>query len=212
MSDFDDAAPETWTVVHGPRVAVRGAPSTDAPCVGLRKRGDVLEPIAVVDGWLQLAAGQYVLIDGAPLGFGPLVAGRRGAHAAGLEPARRDALLRRRVRADDDDPREPAPRGRREPAAVAGRERRGLFPFRDGDTVAACGLRDGDVVGVRYDGDAGFDLGLRRAPGRRVMYRHDADGFPIYDDAATPRFWIDNGSLAASSAFRAGKRGAVQPC
>ena len=85
-------------------------------------------------------------------------------------------------------------------------------PFRDGDTVAACGLRDGDVVGVRYDGDAGFDLGLRRAPGRRVMYRHDADGFPIYDDAATPRFWIDNGSLAASSVFRAENREAVQPC
>ena len=79
MSDFD-VTPETWTVVPGPRVAVRGAPSTDAPCVGLRKRGDVLEPIAVVDGWLQLAAGQYVLIDGAPIAeFLEVVCGGSGA-------------------------------------------------------------------------------------------------------------------------------------
>ena len=96
-------------------------------------------------------------------------------------------------------------------ADVAGHAARGA---RDQADAVRLGepAHDGDVVGVRYDGDAGFDLGLRRAPGRRVMYRHDADGFPIYDDAATPRFWIDNGSLAASSAFRAGKRGAVQPC
>ena len=54
MSAYDAATAtcSAWTVVHGPRVAVRGAPSVTAPCVGARKEGEVVRPIGVVDGWL----------------------------------------------------------------------------------------------------------------------------------------------------------------
>ena len=87
MSAYDAATAtcSAWTVVHGPRVAVRGAPSVTAPCVGAKKEGEVVRPIGVVDGWLQLGPREFMLIDGTPLGFGALV-----------EPA--DATVRLSVR------------------------------------------------------------------------------------------------------------------
>ena len=45
-----------WRVVHGPMVAVRNGPSTEATIIGVRRPGDVLLASATpLDGWVQLA-------------------------------------------------------------------------------------------------------------------------------------------------------------
>lgn len=230
---FDDGR---WIVVHGPRIAVREAPSTEARLVGVRSLGAVVEAEREVDGWLQLGPREYCLVDGAKLGFGLLLEPLAVSLVA-LDPTDGSPLatipasktttvgeLRTRVAAHVvesggslDRERIALGRGRAGQRIIgtaynsfgrdgdsgirASVEESGGDDFElfdDAATVASLGLKDGDALAVRYDGDARAALGKEAPPlERRVAYVSDADGFPIYDDSATPRFWIDNGSFVA---------------
>lgn len=75
--------PVTYTVLNKPFVFVRESPSTRAPLLGFLRPGDTLQAGAVVDGWVRTAEpydrGRYgwTLIDGAPIGLGPLLCDQR---------------------------------------------------------------------------------------------------------------------------------------
>ncbi len=68
------AGPNDWEVVHE-RVAVREAPSTAAPLLGMRRKGAVVSVEHAREGlWLKLAGeAGWMLAHGRELGLGQLV-------------------------------------------------------------------------------------------------------------------------------------------
>ena len=74
LLDACAAGPDDWEVVHG-RVAVRARPSTDAPLLGMRKRGAVVRVAHARAGlWLKLEGeAGWLLAHGRDLGLGRLV-------------------------------------------------------------------------------------------------------------------------------------------
>jgi len=74
LLDACAAGPNDWEVVHG-RVAVSARPSTDAPLLGMRKRGAVVRVAHARAGlWLKLEGeAGWMLAHGRDLGLGPLV-------------------------------------------------------------------------------------------------------------------------------------------
>ena len=111
--------PNDWEVVHE-RVAVREAPSTDAPLLGFRRKGAIVSVEHAREGlWLKLAGEEgWMLAHGRELGLGQLV---RPVDAVGgrLEPTEANETAEARV-VDSEDlmPREAEARARRARAAL----------------------------------------------------------------------------------------------
>ena len=75
-------AEQRWLVQHQPRVAIRAAPSTSAPIIGVAKTGVGVASLGPPkDNWIQLApasrpggaAAAWMMVDGAQVGLGVLL-------------------------------------------------------------------------------------------------------------------------------------------
>ena len=71
--------PRLYRVVHAPFVYLRAAPSTEAPMLGIARKGATVEADAMRDGWLRLAEPckgggcGWVLEHGGRMGLGKLL-------------------------------------------------------------------------------------------------------------------------------------------
>lgn len=73
-----------WTVIHGPRVAVRAEGSRSSKMVGSRAVGDEVVADCEANGWVRIAGTtDWMLVDGAEIGLGRL-----------LEPQDEEIVLR----------------------------------------------------------------------------------------------------------------------
>ena len=83
--------PNDWEVVHE-RVAVRAAPSTAAPLLGMRRKGAIISVEHAREGlWLKLAGEEgWMLAHGRELGLGQLVRPVDGPATTTPAPGARD--------------------------------------------------------------------------------------------------------------------------